>query len=317
MTSDPYHQGLAFRQAVLTSQIPCAQYSALVQDICSEQANHKPALLDLSARQLFRDLPLGGNDGQKALARDRLLSELRPLYRDEIIAKLVGFIDGVLDFEGDAKTDKSCQVAYSVYPDPPNKAITTASISSFYVDSPSRLYLLSFISGGLYTYLWTYRHWRQYKRIAGIAPSILDSRKNDNKIVPFMSAFFGDFYILGTARRIKCRLQDLQSPIFNTKPWLTFWLFSPLSWVNILFSATESVGMNILLLLISAVVHSLVVFQTVRLQRLANEAVKLESGSEPIPHKLKVWDVLFIWIGALFFLIQIVALLMPPSWLET
>ena len=163
MNSDPYLQGLAFRQAVLASQIPSAQYSALVQDICNDQGNHKPALLDLSARQLFRDLPLGGNDGQKALSRDRLLSELRPLYRDEIIEKLVGFIDGVLGFEGDTKTDKSCQAANSAYTDPPNPIITTASINSFYVDSPSRLFLLSFISGGLYTYLWTYRHWRQYK----------------------------------------------------------------------------------------------------------------------------------------------------------
>ena len=317
VTSDPYLQGLAFRQAVLASHIPSTQYSALIQDICNEQGNHKPALLDLSARQLFRELPLGGNDGQKALSRDRLLSELRPLYRDEIIAKLVGFIDGVLGFEGDAKTDKSCQAANSAYLDPPSPIITTASISSFYVDSPSRLFLLSFVSSGFYCSLWAYRHWRHYKRIASIAPSALNSRKNDIKIVPFISAFLGDFYILGAARRIKYRLQVLQSPIFNTRPWLTFWLSSPLSWVTNAFSATESFGINILMLSMSVAILAFVCFQPFRLQRLANEAVKLELGSEPLPHKLKLWDWLFVLSGAIYFIFLIIGLLMPPSWLAT
>ncbi len=312
MTSDINRQGLAFRRAALSGQIPSTQYSALVQDICSDQTDLKPALLDLSARQLFRDLPLNGNDGLKALARDRLLSELRPLYRDEVIVQLVGFIDGVLSFVGDNKTAEPSQISKSEYPASPSADSAATLIRSFYVDSPSRLFVLSLASFGFYTVLWTYRHWRHYKKLASIAPSTLDSRKKDIRIVPFISAFFEAFYIVGSARRIRHRLQELQSTTFNTRPWLTFWLFSITSLGNV-FSATESLGVNLLLLIIAVSILSLGYLQPVRLQRLANAAVRLESGSEPSPQKLRLWDWLFVLTGAVFFLVYIIGLLLPPS----
>jgi hypothetical protein len=312
MANDTSGQGLAFRQAVLSGQIPSTQYSAVVQDICSNQTDLKPALLDLSARQLFKDLPLSGNDGLKALARDRLLCELRPLYRDEIIAQLVGFIDGVLNFEGNPIARESSNEAKPPNRVSPIQVNTAASASSFYVDSPSRLFLLSFISFGFYSILWTYRHWRHYKKIASIAPSVLDSRTKDGKIVPFFSAIFEGFYIVGSARRIRHRLQELQSTSCATRPWLTFWLFSLTSFANI-FSATESFGVNFLLLLISLSALSLGYFQPVRLQRLANEAVKLETGIEPKYQSLRLWDWILVLSGAIFFLLYVIGLLLPPS----
>lgn len=312
MVKDISDQGLAFRHAVLSGQTPSTQYSALVQDICSEQKDLKPALLDLSARRLFRDLPLSGNDGMKALARDRLLSELRPLYRDEVIASLVGFIDGVLGFNQNTMYRKPSKVSNSLNPVTSTQLNSVTSASSFYVDSPSRLFLLSFVSFGLYSMLWTFRHWRHYKRIASIAPSAIDSRQKDIKIIPLVSALFEGFYIVGSARRIRARLQELQSSSFNTRPWVTFWLFSLSSFSNF-FSATESIGVNFLLLLTSVSIISLSYYQPVRLQRLANEAVKFESGSNPNPEKLRLWDWLVVSTGAFFFLFYIVGLLLPPS----
>ena len=94
-----FKTGKSFRAIVLAQSLQPYQYGAVIQDIIRESQEIRPALRDLSARRQFQELPLKGSISQKRLAKDQLLSELRPLYRDDILADLEHFIEGVLDLE--------------------------------------------------------------------------------------------------------------------------------------------------------------------------------------------------------------------------
>ena len=91
-----FQTGKSFRDIALANDIRPYQYGAIIQDIIGESQGIKPAMLDLAARRLFQELPLKGSTGQKNLAKNQLLNELSPLYREEIIADLEHFIEGVL-----------------------------------------------------------------------------------------------------------------------------------------------------------------------------------------------------------------------------
>ena len=75
-----FKTGKSFRAIVLAQSLQPYQYGAVIQDIIRESQEIKPALRDLSARRQFQELPLKGSISQKRLAKDQLLSELRPLY---------------------------------------------------------------------------------------------------------------------------------------------------------------------------------------------------------------------------------------------
>lgn len=98
MNVDLYEAGLKFRRAVLEHGIPPEQFNSLLRDVCSDYVELKPALLDLATRSLFRDLPFTGTPSQQTLAHDRLLSEMQPLYRDEIVSEIMEFVEGALGY---------------------------------------------------------------------------------------------------------------------------------------------------------------------------------------------------------------------------
>ena len=105
MEESLFKTGQAFRETLLHRKIPPHQYSALLQDIAQGKDNLLPALIDLSRRQLFHELPLTGSDAQKNLSKDQLLAELGPLYRSEIMDNLGHFIEGVLDMAANNHND--------------------------------------------------------------------------------------------------------------------------------------------------------------------------------------------------------------------
>lgn len=186
MSNELFNAGLAFRQAIQSLQIPPHQFRALLQDICTDQPGLKPALLDLSARQVFREIMLHEPATQKILAKDRLLSELRPLYRDEIVAQLTAFIDGALDWKTIDYMVSGSQATNERSPHKQRQqGIAVLRPGSFYADNPSRLLLLSVLSFGIYTFLWSCRHWRHYMRVATMSQSLTALCKNDGSILPF------------------------------------------------------------------------------------------------------------------------------------
>lgn len=318
MVNELFNAGLAFRQAVQSRQIPPHQFGSLLQDICTDQPGLKPALLDLSARQVFREIMLREPTTQKRLAKDRLLSELRPLYRDEIIAQLAAFIEGALDLKTSDQIASGLQTTteWSQH-NLGQRENAGFAPGSFYADSPSRLLLLSVLSFGAYTFLWSYRHWRHYKRVAAMSQSLTVLRKNDGRILPFWSAIFEGFYIIGAARRIRLRLHELGLNSDEPRPWLVFILFSLIPSLINLFQASESILTNAALLAVSISIITIAYLQPARLQKLANQILQQESGERPQFRSLNPWDWLFIISGAIFSALYIAGILMPPSWVKS
>jgi hypothetical protein len=318
MEHELFNAGLAFRQAVQSRQIPPQQFGSLVQDICSNQPELKPALLDLSARQVFIEIMLQEPAAQTTLAKDRLLSDLRPLYREEIVAQLTAFIEGALDLKASDQNVPGSQATIERSPQKFRQHdIVNVAPGSFYADSPSRLVLLSVLTFGAYTFLWTYRHWRHYKRVAALSNSLTTLRKNDGRILPFWSAFFEGFYIVGAARRIRLRLNELGLNTDEPRPWLVFTLFSLVPSLINLFQASESVFTNAVLLVVSISIITIACMQPAHLQKLANRVLQQESGERPRFRSLNAWDWLFILAGGIFSVLYIIGILVPPSLLES
>ena len=102
---DLFESGLNFRRAVLDKGVPPEYFKSLLRDVCSEHDELMPALLDLTTRRLFKDLPFTGTPSQQTLARDSLLSEIQPLYRDGIVWEIMEFVEGALGYVDDPGVD--------------------------------------------------------------------------------------------------------------------------------------------------------------------------------------------------------------------
>ena len=298
--------GQAFREAALLRKIPPNQYGALLQDIIGETQEIKPALLDLAVRRLFQELPMKGTPGQKYLSKNQLLYELRLLYRDEIIVDLEQFIDGVLGLSMSAKSN------------PVKNHVTDEVITagSFYADSPLRLFLLSVLTLGLYDLLWTYRHWRHYKKLALKSKPILQSRKNDQRIIPFWCTLFSGFYIVGASRRIKEKLNGYEIKGKTVRPWRVFIVYS-FSGVFIKNSInfTESTAINVLLFVAYILTDCIRAAQPAILQNRANLILQHEEKKMNI-RSLNTWDWFFISLGFVWFLLIVIGILIPPSFYD-
>ena len=101
-----FESGLNFRRAVLEKGILPEQFKSLLRDVCSEHDELMPALLDLTTRRLFKDLPFTGTPSQQTLARDSLLSEVQPLYRDGIVSEIMEFVEGALGYVDDPSVNE-------------------------------------------------------------------------------------------------------------------------------------------------------------------------------------------------------------------
>lgn len=300
-----FKAGHSIREVALARKILPYQYRAIIQDLISESLEIKPALIDLSVRRLFQELPLKGSIGQKNLAKNQLLSELRPLYREEIIADLEHFIEGVLGLSMSMQNNNDVDHIQG----------SLIQESSFYADNPSRLFFLCFLTGSFYHLLWTYRHWRHYKKLALKYEPTLASRQNDPHIIPFWCAFFAGFYIVGAARRIKEKSNEYAIEGQAIRPWLVFILFSASSVLINFLEATESVANNIFLLFVYLLFECLMAAQPAILQNRANRILESE-GAEIKFRSLNSWDCLFVSVGLIFFILIAIGMLIPPSFME-
>jgi hypothetical protein len=297
-----FKAGETFRNAVLDGNIKPCQYRALIQDLIGESLEIKPALLDLSARRLFQELPLKGSISQKNLSKNELLSELRQIYRDEIVVDLERFVEGAVGLSMPAQSrhieSRYCQ-------DPPKQG-------SFYSDNPSRLFFLSILSAGLYPLLWTYRHWRHYKKLASKSKPIPLTRQNDSRIIPFWCAFFAGFYIVGASRRIKEKISEYEIQDRVIRPWLVFILFSASSYLVSRLEASDSIEINAFFLSVYISAECMMAAQPATLQHHANHVLQRE-GAMTQSRPLNFWDWLFIGLGMIVFAVTVIGIILPPS----
>ena len=141
--------------------------------------------------------------------------------------------------------------------------------------------------------------------------------QNDGRILPFWNAFFDSFYIIGAARRIRLRLNELGLNSDEPRPWLVFIFFSIIPILINLLQASESVLTNAALLAVSILIVIVAYMQPARLQRLANQVLQQEGGVRPQFRTLNAWDWLFIISGGVFSVLYIIGMLVPPSALES
>ena len=93
-----YCLGLQFRQYVLDGKLAAEQYGAILLDLCNDRDDLRPALLDISKRRSFKELPLTGTPAQMILARDGLIGELETLYLPEIVTEMMDLVEGIHGF---------------------------------------------------------------------------------------------------------------------------------------------------------------------------------------------------------------------------
>ena len=300
-----YKAGQKFREVSRLRNIPPHQYSALLEDLFGEMQEIMPALLDLSSRQLFKELPTEGSIGQKNLTKKQLLSELRPLYRDQIINDLEQFIEGVLGL--------SCNTTQDYHQVDTKQ--TCLAEESFYADNPSRLFFLTLFTGGFYAFLWTYRHWRHYKKLALKSQLSTVARQKDQYIIPLWCSIFAGFYIIGASRRIRLKLSEYKIGGRPIRPWLVFLLFSTSSILINIYEATESIGVNTLFLLVYILFECIMAAQPAILQSRANHILRHETTNIDF-QPLNSWDVLFIGLGIILFTLIAIGIVIPPSYGE-
>lgn len=197
-----------------------------------------------------------------------------------------------------------------------SEEVTIRSTGSFYVDNPKRLLALYILSFGTHSLLWTYRHWRHYKRLALVSSPISPERKNDAQIKPFWSAIFGQFYIIGEANRIKKRLGELELEDNVPRPWIIFVLFSILPSLTGAAQATESLPLNLFITLLTISLVAISSLPVLILQKHANLVVTQETRKSISYSSLNTWDWIFLCFGAIVLVLTIVFTIIPPSLLE-
>jgi len=301
-------------------EVSTASLQALIRDLLPQREELQEALRSIAARPDFLQLVKLASSGQGGAQKCAFIESLKNIYSAKTVEAADRLVCGVLGLSVKTAHDESegQKTTVNTFSHKLRQQGTVNDApGSFYADSPSRLALLSVLSFGAYTFLWTYRHWRHYKRVAALSNSPTTLRKNDGRILPFWSAFFGRFYIVGAARRIRLRLNELGLNSDEPRPWLVFTLFSLVPSLINLLQASESVFTNAVLLAVSISIITTAYMQPAHLQRLANQVLQQESGERPRFRSLNAWDWLFILAGGIFSVLYITGMLVPPSLLES
>ena len=309
------------------------------------------AAKDLVARPSFQTLRGDIETGMGNSRRLAIQAELSAVYLPDVVTKLDQVIQGLLDHrlradgnalsgEAAAEVDGKSQERFvgkstsndsalirSVTPVEDSEA--EAPLSSvhlddetpyFYTTNPHVLLALTFFTFNLYDYVWMYLFWSHLKeRSKKVEEPFYPKNKS---IVPFWSAWFNHFYIVGTARRIRRRLQLLGRESAATQPWVAFVFVSMLPPAadrlqEKYFNNSPSVNDNFLVFLALSAVQVLASYQVFRLQRLANQAVLIESPTSRIRKRPTILQLLVISIGFVIWFLWAVATIVPDEVLNS
>ena len=187
--------------------------------------------------------------------------------------------------------------------------------TSFYLDNPKKIFILSMLSCGFYYPLWFYRHWRHFKRRA-IAMNKnnqlnLDIYEKDKDIKPFWSAFFSGFYIVGTARRIRDKMKSRGLSNYATGPWWAWYFFSINTSAN-RYEPSADINLNVIFYLLDIFLMAIATWQITRLQIKANMYMTLSNECESfVGINFNKWDIgvtvfgfivgIFVLFGSIYF----------------
>ena len=97
--------------------------------------------------------------------------------------------------------------------------------TTFYVEKASKIFLFTFLTGGLYVFLWSFFHWRHFKRRS--LAEIKTFNEKDRKIRIWIPLLV-HLYIIGLGRRIKLALKEKKIKLnrwIDFNPWLNLIVF--------------------------------------------------------------------------------------------
>ena len=188
--------------------------------------------------------------------------------------------------------------------------------TSFYRDNPKKIFILSMISCGFYDVLWFYRHWRHFKRRSvkfnEINQQNLDTYPKDKDIIPFWSAFFCGFYIVGTARRIRDKIKSAGFSNYAIGPWWAFLLFGNNA-IYGSFEGTSDFNLNVMVYFFDVLIVAISTWQITRLQIKANEYMTLSNEcKDVIEVKYNKWDIIISLIGFILGFFSFIGTIFPP-----
>ena len=187
--------------------------------------------------------------------------------------------------------------------------------TSFYKDNPKKIFVLSMLSAGFYELLWFYRYWRHFKRRAVVLNKINQTNcamyEKDKNIIPFWSAFFCGFYIVGTARRIRDKMQSGGFRNFETGPWWAWFFYGNYAFLSF-FRGTSDINLNVSIFLFDVFLVAISSWQITRLQIKANEYMKLsEECQNTIDVNFTKWDIVFLLIGFVLGFLNLIEFIFP------
>ncbi len=153
------------------------------------------------------------------------------------------------------------------------------SYSFWYIDT-KKLWILSFLTLGIYPVYWTFKHWKHYRDRALAGNELYPS---DKLIKPFWSALLSAFYLIGTARRVRDKGKELQLAKPSTGPWWAFWLVTFSGSLASIIQPSENLAANFIRFELVVVGILIQTWQYVRIQRKANKVLHKEGLVLPPP----------------------------------
>ena len=138
----------------------------------------------------------------------------------------------------------------------------------------------------------------------------LDIYPKDKDIIPFWSAFFMGWYIVGVARRIRNKMKSSGFSNFETGPWWA-WLFFGNSFL-FFFETTADINFNLTMYLLDLFFVALSSWQITRLQIKANECMTLSNECpQIIEANYKKWDLIVLLLGFMIGFFAFVGTIFP------
>ena len=310
--TNPYEVGKEFSSLIAASGFSFEEQNAnlklgsLIKDLGLKQNNEKTAISWLVGRPDFRQISCTRTEADARSIITSITAEAKKVFSVELSNYLEEFLSG---FSGIAQTYKTAPTSSLTSFQSPIKTVRSSNTlqAPFYEISPGLLFALSYFTLGIYDFLWLYRHWRHFKRKAISQNDFFF--ESDKNIIPFWSATFFIFYLVGTARRIKGKLTESSKSSPRIYVWPTIgivWFCSVISSPELLLSlsgqatATSNEWLPSGVLLLFLGLNALSPLFLAFLQAGANEANSSFTGSHK-PWRMRTWDYIILVFGLLAF----------------
>jgi len=315
MNIDARNTGIKLRNYFDSSKFCFEQQNAnlklgsLINDLGLKSNSQKTALSWLVGRPAFRQLLYVNADAQSRSLIANILDESTAIFSLDLTNYIEQFLLGFCLFSSEttaySQTSSTGKDAKNEHSD--------GTLAPFYEISPALLFTLSYFTVGIYDFLWLYRHWRHFKRRAISQNDFFF--ESDKKITPWWSAALFIFFLVGTARRIKGKLDELGKTSPRIYVWPTIaivWFGSVISSPELLLSlsgqttATSNEWLPSGVLLLFLGLNALSPLFLAFLQASANEANSSFSRSHK-PWRMRPWDYVILVFGMLAFVGSLVS----------